>query len=725
MSVEHWNLEAVCAVRLLPKRTRERHSRTAEASKGLTIAVRKLPEHMKQKHTKKHLVLGVALVCVATTSAALTLGRARGAVLLGQPLSLTVAVQAETDDAAADLCFDADVFYGDTRQEASRVSVSPVRQETGAPTAVRVSVASPVDEPIVTVYLRSGCGQKTSRKYVLLSDLASDVAPALPTESVARAARAPQPAAVTEPVAVASIAPTQPGNLKSSTGKSSSVAKKQAAVTARPESSRPSAVLKPATPSKSRLKLSILDLVDIKDPTLKLSNELSALPSGDALKRDTALALWRSLNTSPQDLIKDETQQKALSDDLKSLRDISAKNQKELQELSGRLQQAESERYSNPLVYALGALLLMAGLALLAMFLKLRRSGDESPWWRSDSQRDDDDAEIRHSPPLDLGVPTSPARQSAAVVDTAVSKPKTETSPDVVDFSNSGLDIDLDLDGPEPLHLQAPQSVQRKDVAAAVSAKGIGIAGAHRDLSQSMHASLHAINTQKMLDVRQQADFFMTLGQHEEAISLLEGSIRDNEASNPLVYWDLLKVLHTLSRKPAFDHYRSEFNAIFTGRVQAYASFGQPGNCLDAYPEICSEISELWGTEAAVEFLEQCMVRRPEDAPEMYFDLDAFRDLLLLHAVASRISLNRITDSGLIPFSTVKMLATSEAEELSLVSLPEGMTEMTIPVYPVEPVGHELTVDLDLSDDDHNLIDFDASGLTATLPPAEESPTKP
>ena len=153
----------------------------------MTIAVRKLLEHMKQKNTKTHWVLGVALVCVATTSAALTLGRARGAVLLGQPLSLTVAVQAETDEAAADLCFEADVFYGDNRQEASRVSVVPMRLESGAFTAVKVTVASPIDEPIVTVYLRSACGQKTSRKYVLLSDLASDLAPALPGESVDRA----------------------------------------------------------------------------------------------------------------------------------------------------------------------------------------------------------------------------------------------------------------------------------------------------------------------------------------------------------------------------------------------------------------------------------------------------------------------------------------------------------------------------------------------------------
>ncbi len=656
------------------------------------------------------------MVCVATSSAALTLGRARGAVLLGQPLSLTVAVQADNDDAAADLCFDADVFYGDVRQDASRISVVPVRQESGAPNAVRLSVASPIDEPIVTVYLRSGCGQKTSRKYVLLSDLASDVAPAQLGEVSTRPARASLPAAVGEPVTLVSEAPKQPGSASPKIDKPPSASKKRALSAVTPEASGPSVALKPAAPSKSRLKLSILDLVDIKEPILKLSNELSSLPSEDPQKRDAAIALWRSLNTSPQDLIADETQQKALSEDLKSLREISAKNQKELQALSGRLQQAESERYANPLVYALGALLLMAALALIALFLKLRSNGDDSPWWRSDSQHDDDAGEITHASQLDLGTLSSPVNSPVAAGDTVLSQRKQAAAQTTVDFSNSGLDIDLDLDSPAPLSLEAPQPVQRKDVAVAVIAKGTGISSAHRDMSQSMHASLHAINTQEMLDVRQQADFFMTLGQHQEAIGLLEGSIFENEASNPLVYLDLLKVLHTLSRKPAFDHYRGEFNAIFTGRVQAYATFGQPGNSLDAYPQICGEISGLWGTATAVEFLEQCMVRRPEDAPEMYFDLDAFRDLLLLHAVASRLGLNQISDSGLMPFSALKMATTSDTQDVSFGALPAGMSEMTMPVQPVEPVGHELAVDLDLSSEDHNLIDFDASGLTVNLP---------
>ena len=681
---------------------------------------------MKQKNTKKLWVLGVTLVCVATTSAALSLGRARGAVLLGQPLSLTVAVQADADDAAIDLCFDADVYYGDNRQDTSRVSVVPVRQESGAPTAVRVSAVAPVDEPVVTVYLRSGCGQKTSRKYVLLSDLASDLSPLLPGEFVALPTRAPQPAAVGGPMPAAPVAPAQSNNSKSDIGKSTRTAKKQVMEATKPEVPRPSVVIKPSTPSKSRLKLSILDLGDIKDPSLKFSDRLSSLPSEDPLTRDTAIALWRSLNISPQDLIQSEMQQKALLDDFKSLRDISVKNQKQLQELSVRLQQSEAERYSNSLVYALGALLLLAGLAIAALLLKLRANGNDSPWWRSGNQYDTDGGAVTHASHLDLGVPPTLVNPPAAAVDTVVSPHKPESAPTVVDFSDSGLDIDLDLDHPAPASLKTPQPVRRKDAAAVFNAtKGAEISGAHRDLSHSHHASLHAINTQEMLDVRQQADFFMTLGQHEEAISLLEGSIRDNEASNPLVFLDLLKVFHTLSRKPAFDHYRSEFNEIFTGRAQVYANFGQPGNSLDAYPQICSEISDLWGSEAAVEFLEQCMVRRPEDASEMYFDLDAFRDLLLLHAVASRISMNRISDSGLLPFSAVKMAAIPEIGGFGLTTMPEGPPGGTMPANPFAPVMHAPTIDLDLSSDDPNLIDFDAAGLTVNLPPTEDKPTKP
>ena len=79
-----------------------------------------------------------------------------------------------------------------------------------------------------------------------------------------------------------------------------------------------------------------------------------------------------------------------------------------------------------------------------------------------------------------------------------------------------------------------------------------------------MNASLKALNTREMLDVRQQAEFFMTLGQHEDAIGMLKDSIDGSPDSNPLVYLDLLRLLHTLGRKTEFDQYRDDFNALFT-----------------------------------------------------------------------------------------------------------------------------------------------------------------
>lgn len=696
--------------------------RLGAPSRSRVTAVRKLPQIMNQKNTKKHLVIAVALTCAATASSALTLGRARGAVLLGQSLSLTVTVQAEADE-AADLCFDADVFYGDNRQESSRISVVALRSEGGVPTAVKVSVAAPVDEPVVTVYLRSACGPKTSRKYVLLAELASELAPTPAGEISVRPARPVTPPAAIE-TAAANAALAKP--LPPAPAAKSDVKPRKSRVTQQPQADSPraSVVLKPPVASKARLKLSILDLVDIKDPSLKLSNELSNLPSEDLQKREAAAALWRSLNKSPEDLVQDGARQKALADDVKSLRELSGKNQQDLQDLSGRLLKAESERYSNPLVYGLAGLLLIMGAALGALLLRLRGTGgSDSPWWRSDSEQHE---ELRDDLQDTAQVSQRDAVLSAATVqpsDSGFGVPSraSESVASSADFSNSSLDIDLDLDSPQSVSLaiEEPHPVERKEIAAAVGSKGTVVPGAHRDLSHSMHASLHAINTQEMLDVRQQADFFMTLGQHEEAIGLLEGSIQENEASNPLVYLDLLKVLHTLSRKPAFDHYRAEFNSIFTGRVQPYATFGQPGNSLDAYPQICAEISELWNTDSAVEFLEQCMVRRPEDAPELYFDIDAFRDLLMLHAVASRFRLNSISDSGLMPFSAVKMAATEEPS-LGAPVMPEGLSEMTIPVVPVEPVGSELSVDLDLTSDHNNLIDFDASGLTVNLPRSDK-----
>jgi hypothetical protein len=185
----------------------------------------------------------------------------------------------------------------------------------------------------------------------------------------------------------------------------------------------------------------------------------------------------------------------------------------------------------------------------------------------------------------------------------------------------------------------------------------------------------------------------MTLGQHEEAIALLRDSVDTSTDANPLVFLELLKVLHTLGRKAEYDHYRNGFNAIFNGHVPVYTEFNQPGSGLEAYPPVCRRIVTLWPSDEAVSYIENCLVRKRMENGGQDFDLEAFRDLLMLHGVASRITSSSF-DSGFMAFSAAKTAP--------------------IPVAPAPDVGVDF--DLDLSEPHGNLIDFDASGWSPPAP---------
>ncbi|HSV47661.1 MAG TPA: hypothetical protein VLJ58_17870, partial [Ramlibacter sp.] len=132
------------------------------------------------------------MVLTATGSSALTLGRVQGVALIGRPLNVAVRVELDAPADAAELCLVADVFYGDTRLDRNRVTISVDAAGNGAAIAqLRSNVA--VDEPVVTVYLQAGCVQKLTRRFVLLAEQPGDApAPALrAAESVAAVPQVP------------------------------------------------------------------------------------------------------------------------------------------------------------------------------------------------------------------------------------------------------------------------------------------------------------------------------------------------------------------------------------------------------------------------------------------------------------------------------------------------------------------------------------------------------
>jgi hypothetical protein len=252
--------------------------------------------------------------------------------------------------------------------------------------------------------------------------------------------------------------------------------------------------------------------------------------------------------------------------------------------------------------------------------------------------------------------------------------------------------------------------------------------------------NLKTINTQEMLDVRQQAEFFMALGQHDDAVKLLVTNIQSSDDANPLIYLDLLKIFHTLSRRADFEHYRTEFNQQFTGRIPEYSSFLLEGNGLDVYADICQQIVVLWPTDYTVDFIEQCLVRTPEDDPEQGIDLEAFKDLLLLYGVLKR--LDQTVDSAVAPFSASRTanspVTTSGAATVAATQMdylpPLPPTAEAAGVAAVADLDLDLNMDLDLDlnlDIGHepdkpveagNLISFDMSGYE--LPPEAKLPKK-
>jgi hypothetical protein len=134
------------------------------------------------------------------------------------------------------------------------------------------------------------------------------------------------------------------------------------------------------------------------------------------------------------------------------------------------------------------------------------------------------------------------------------------------------------------------------------------------------------------------------------------------------------------------------------------------GNALEAYPQVCAQIAEMWPSSQAIEYIEFCLVRTASDAPDQGFDLEAYRELLLLDAIAKQLDAPNVTT--IAPFSTSGAPA-SMGDTVSDMGPNRFGTPSTVPVPVAVPqmaaAGPADSVDLDLSELDGNLIDFDIS----------------
>ena len=547
---------------------------------------------MKSAEKSLKCLLGALLMVLAANALAASLGRVRGAAIVGGPLDVTLSAQLDGAENPSSVCLSAEVFFGDSQISPDKVRTSISPGAGAGEVLVRIRTTVVLDEPVVTLYAREGCQQKNSRKYVLLAEMLGDNSVPVPSTFV----QAPAVAAA------GTAAPSQagPSKAKPQTRPSTAMAFSLTMPPARrvgKQAPPPAPVRKPGP----RLQLAPVDLAAERDPALRASPELLTLPSADAQQRASAAALWQALNAQPQDMVRDSQRLKSLESDVAAMLAQSRKTEQAVTDLRGQLEQARQERYSNWLVYALGAVLL---LALLAAGFFWRRDRQHalrlSHWW---------DKEAGQGKASGFADETGPASRSAGLAPAPM----------------PAVDLDLDaLQFESTRKLPASRPAEPVDRPEFLPSLG-GLSGMPR-----------IVNAEELFDVQQQADFFVSLGHPDKAVDVLRLHIMDNVETSALVYLDLFDLYHSLGRKDDYDALRKDFHRMFNAQVPAFDDYAMDTHGLEYYVAALTRIESLWPTPKVLDVLEESIFRKPDSRSEV-FSLAAYRELLLLHSIAKKI----------------------------------------------------------------------------------------
>ena len=620
--------------------------------------------------------VALLLVQLSFSAQAFTLGNLRGAAVIGRPLDVTIQVQSGVGEVVSSDCLTAEVFYADVRQPSAKVSVLPVAGASGVST-MHLRSSTAINEPVVTLEVSATCGSSTRRNYVLLADFPAIASPVSAWPSVPDEVRAPPVRVLPTPL------PTDPGT---------AALPSQAS---RVGNARPVAV--PATPRKTSVKptdaattAGVADKPVVRKVPVRASDKpVLHLDPSDFLSDRIDLLDSTSLFAPTEDALRHSRQITSLEGDVKTLRALAASNDARMSDLTVKLQHAQANQMPAWLVYALAglvALVLACLAAVLWLWLQLQRRGPQDSaqgWWNGapDGSKDGPATELLISP-----IPTEPVMPVGSVLSAQQPPPpaagRMSTAPqmrgmpgDRIELASDGymseVDIDLGFDGPdEPLH----------------GSFDVSTAGAPFELNSIRHISVEPI-----LDIRQQAEFFVSLGQTDRALQILNKQIAESDDPNPLVYLDLITLYHSLGLKAEFRERRETFHRLFNVVIPDFPVFNLEGRDLEAYTEVMANLVSLWPGMDALAFLSACIFRDAKALHAGTFDLAAFRDLLMLHALAE----------ALLITQPARLQPVDEKTELVLMA----------PAAPNEPVA------MAAEESPSRMLDLDFSVLTEPAAP--------
>jgi pilus assembly protein FimV len=562
-------------------------------------------------------VIGTALWLASVPAHAVGFGRVSNATQLGQPLSFVATVRLDPDEILPRECVSAEVQSGENKLHPSQIRVALEGAADATERSVRVTTNALIDEPVVTVSITLGCDARVTRRFVAFIDPplinAAQTAPVEPPPQQQRVESqvAPITAMVQSANAPASRLRRSDRSVpaRSSTRAPSSAPAR--AVAADSIDAAPAASEKPkrpitrqpnlarATPSGSRLQL------EAAAPVVGRSASVAPASTPPPVLVATAPASAPKPDDTAELLAKERQRMQTVEDGLAKLRADSQTTQAALVALQARLKAAEDERYANPLVYALAWLSALLALAVAGLWWRQSRARHAAHWWAGPAP-----APVASSAPLTA---------AAAAVEPVASAPAPlslpQTTVDVFDVSTV---VDEDE---APSH--APTARERP-----------------RELS-----------VEELIDLEQQAEFFIVLGQDEAAIELLMSHVRSDGGNSPLPYLKLLEIYRRRGDGDAYQRIRERFNRRFNSYAPDWDSDLQQGRSLVDYPDTIAQLQQLWSSPVrAMGTLDASLFRR--NKTDETFDLPAYRELLFLYSIARDLA----EHDGALPNTHVDLL---------------------------------------------------------------------
>ncbi len=594
---------------------------------------------------------------------ALSFGRVRSAVTLGQPLSVAVPIILDEGEPLLPECVRAEVMHGETMWPGNVLRARITQGTVDATRVVRITSTSVVEEPVLTVTLHVGCPTKFTRSYTLLADPPVALATATvedsdPVATSASTRRDPTGAASSNDAA--SRAPTRSrqasaskkpnGNQRPSTVAQRTQRAASDASAASPSKPNETQANKAPVVERARLQLDA-GAVSMSRAAVEAAQEQASAAKASALAAELAASAAQTR------LLALETEITKLRADSKAQLDAMAKLQVQL---------AQRDPANSPWLAWLAALALLSSAAALVLGLRLRQARGaqkRDAWWRRDSRDLADDSK------LDTVVGVKPSRIPAG--DTEIAGPATQT----------------------------PEQVK----AAVATAAAVPIT----PMSKRADAmETRAVTVDEQIDLEQEADFFIALGHDDAAIDLLLAHLRSTGGAAPMPYLKLLDMYRRRGDRDEYELMRRRFNQRFNSVAPEWDYDASAGRVLEDYPGHIARLQAAWPKPInAIAELEAMAFGRSDD--HSVIDLPAYQDVLFLYQLARKLHddarENEDADVDvLLPLDagspgSVQSLASAKEVAMAPLDLDISTDIALVKPYRSDPIGPLPTIDLDLS----------------------------